>query len=127
MSRVHDGDLKEDSGLMLLSRRPFLTLPNEPVSASFPAGQRLGADDICWLKAVMRATFAGLPYKERFAIRNPSGRSIEVAIRDPAREPTSTASGNQGELSLATNVSGDELLFLTIARSDENQTGHAVT
>ncbi|WP_287139773.1 endonuclease/exonuclease/phosphatase family protein [Mesorhizobium sp.] len=97
------------------------------VNSSFPAGQRLGDDDLCWFRADMARTLQSVPRPETFQVHNPSGGSITVDLRNAAHQRVAPPeSGNGGSLTTSTSVTGGERIFLTIRRQALSLTGFTV-
>jgi hypothetical protein len=106
-----------------------IALPaHRKVASSFPVGQKLGNDDICWFKAIMPQTFTGAPRLERFVVENPGGREIKIAVRDSSEKEISKLAGAEGRLELTYNTTGPdtpgaEFAYLTIERDDDQLAG----
>lgn len=91
--------------------------PHASTPSGFPAGQKLGIDDICWFKASFPTTFGGLDRLEEFAFSNETGNEITVAEFDTGLQQISAVSGSQATLKVDINTpGGDERLF-SIQRS----------
>ena len=96
-------------------------------ASSFPAGQRLGADDVCWFRTVMPSTYAGAARSERFIVRNPTGGPVTANILGAAKqELVLPVSGAAATLEVQADFSGGEQMFLTLHRTSDTQTGFEV-
>lgn len=101
-------------------------LPEVTVVSSFPLGQKLGNDDLCWFKSLMPATLTQSARTETFEVENPTGIGITVEVQDSVNQ-LSKVSGAQPKLEATTSAIGEELLFLVIARDSDTVNGYRVT
>ena len=102
-------------------------MPHVRAASSFPQGQLLGDDDLCWFKASMPRTFSGTSRIERFISDNATGSTITLTALDSAGQPADFKSGAAGELELTRTTLGDELIFFTLGRSDDQKIGFGLT
>jgi hypothetical protein len=100
---------------------------HDKVESGFPAGQTLGADDLCWFKATPPRSFAGTARDEKFTAHNPTGQDFKFARLDTELQVLDGAAGANPELTLTVNTPGGDDIFLTIARSDQSQVGFTVS
>lgn len=99
---------------------------HDTVESGFPAGQALGADDLCWFTATPPPSYAGTPRDEKFTAHNSSGQAFEFSRRDSSSQVLDAVSGDGPELTLLASTPGDETMFFTIGRSDLAQVGFSV-
>lgn len=98
--------------------------PHQTTQSSFPSGQPLGIDDLCWFKAAFPATFSGTNRIESFTFSNDTGTFIEVTLFDVALQPIDARSGTQSALTLDVDVSGGERRLFSLQRSSINEVGY---
>jgi len=99
-------------------------IPHASTPSSFPDGQPLGIDDLCWFKAQLPLTFGGLPRTEKFTFSNDTGTWIEVTEFDTALQPLDSVSGTQTSLDLNINTTGGEQRLFSIHRSSVDEVGY---
>ena len=95
--------------------------PHVSTPSSFPAGQPLGIDDLCWFKAQLPLTFGGLHRTEKFTFSNDTGTEIEVTEFDTALQQLDSVSGPQTSLDLNVDTTGGEQRLFLIRRSSETK------
>ncbi len=100
---------------------------HDKVESGFPAGQTLGADDLCWFKATPPPSFAGTPRDEKFTAHNPTGQECKFVRLDTSLQVLDGGSGADSELTLTANTTGDETMFFTVGRGDQSQVGFTVS
>jgi hypothetical protein len=93
------------------------------VLSTFPLGQKLGSDDMCWFKAWLPPTFAGTPRPESFTVVNPTDGKIHVMLRDTPDHSVAKVSGQAGALQLTHETTGAQFIYLTIERSSDQIAG----
>jgi hypothetical protein len=99
---------------------------HDDVDTGFPSGQQLGSDDVCWFKARPEPSYGAQPRLERFVARNGTGNPIRFSQHDEVYDPISSTSGADAERPLDISCVGDELILLSIARSDIGDTAFSV-
>lgn len=104
----HHGDTRATA--LFLRLHDFMTAP-------FPVGEFLGADDMCWFKALPGKTWSATARVESFEITNTTGDSIDVGFAIDPGEPAVLRSGADPLLRVDHETSGGELLLLTLKRS----------
>ena len=98
-----------------------------PTASSFPIGQKLGVDDVCWFKSRLPMIYSAKPHTENFQVTNPSGGGFEIRLHDISESQTAAVSGGSATLDLSATTGGDELVYLTIRRSKDTMDGFIAT
>ena len=98
--------------------------PHVSTPTSFPAGQPLGIDDLCWFKAQLPLTFGGLHRTEKFTFSNDTGTEIDVTEFDTALQQLDSVSGPQTSLDLNIDTTGGEQRLFSIRRSSVDEVGY---
>ncbi len=98
--------------------------PHVSTPSSFPEGQPLGVDDLCWFKAQLTRTFAGLQRTEKFTFSNDTGTWIEVTEFDTGLQSLNSVSGDQVSLDLNISTIGGEQRLFSIRRSSLDEAGY---
>jgi hypothetical protein len=101
--------------------------PHTPTRTGFPAGQKLGVDDMCWFKALLPPTLAGDLRDEEFSVSNPDRVQIDAEVRDTAQQAVAGVVGDDDEVSVSHSTVGDELVFVVLRRNSVDDTNFAVT
>lgn len=101
--------------------------PHVPTASSFPVGQKLGADDICWFKSRLPQIYSAKPHNENFRVTNPRCGDFKIGLHDASETQTAAVSGTSATLDLSTTTNGDELVYLTIARGKDTLDGFIAT
>jgi endonuclease/exonuclease/phosphatase family metal-dependent hydrolase len=103
--------------------RAIWLTPHVEVRSSFPLGQPLGTDDVCWFKAKFPTTFAGTPHDETFTFRNGTGENVLVTLMDTALTELDWVEGTQSSLDLVANAAGDEVRLFAMKRGSYDAAG----
>ena len=93
------------------------------VPSSFPLGQPLGTDDVCWFKAKFPTTFAGTAHDETFTFINDTGENLSVTLLDTALTPLDLVEGTQSSLHLVANAAGGEERLFALRRGSTDAAG----
>lgn len=97
--------------------------PHQSTPSSFPQGQPLGIDDLCWFKADPVVTFAGVTRTETFTFSNGTGNPIEIKAFDSALQELDSISGSSSTLTLNVDTAGAELRLFSIRRDSLDDIG----
>jgi exonuclease III len=103
--------------------RAIWLTPHVTVPSSFPHGQPLGTDDICWFKAKFPTTFAGNPHDETFTFFNDTGENLSVTLRDTGLTKLGFVEGTQSSLDLVVNAAGNEERLFALSRGSTDAVG----
>jgi endonuclease/exonuclease/phosphatase family metal-dependent hydrolase len=102
--------------------------PHHTTPTSFPAGQPLGTEDKCWLKATMPLTFTGKARDETFEVSNLTGKEISVRLKGPMDfVPGPPTSGTHNPIRITTPAFGGETVDVIVERSSFDAVGFTVT
>lgn len=94
-------------------------LVHDTVEATFPSGQFLGAQDICWFKAFLSPTYAAVARSETFTVTNGSPDPYEATVHDVGGAPrVGPVPGGTGALPIQVETTGDEIILVSLRRSN---------
>lgn len=99
---------------------------NGGVAPVLPAGQRLGAEGLCYLRADLPETFSGQPYDSTFLVRNPERRVVGVGLVDPGGNALRPAVQSADPVVGVVHRAGSGTLFVVLERSSVDDTSFKV-